>query len=99
MEGREPLELLKQSADKKFTEQKDAVIAKMEDLLGRVRKADTRWVSAFYTRLRNETLDALENLGRAAEIVDIADTALKQYDETHKKPQNPLAFGGDIWAQ
>lgn len=99
MEGRYELELVKRCADEKFTQEKAAAVAKLEDLLGRIKKADPKWMNTFYERLRNETLNALENVGRAAALVDCMDAALKNYDEQHKepvKPQNQLAFGEPI---
>lgn len=99
MEGRYELELVKRCADEKFIQEKTAAVTKLEDLLGRVKKADPEWMNAFYERLRNETLNALENFGRAAALVDCMDTALKNYDERHKEPpklQNQLAFGEPV---
>lgn len=97
MNEREMLESAKQKAEELFAKEKDITAAKLEDLLGRVKKADPRWVNAFYGRLRNETLDALENLGRSAALIDTIDIVVKELP----KPQNRLAFAdpADIWNQ
>lgn len=97
MNEREMLETAKQKAEELFTKEKDITAAKLEDLLGRVKKADPLWVNTFYARLRNETLDALENLGRSAALINTIDTAAKELP----KPQNQLAFAdpADIWNQ
>lgn len=99
MEYREGLELEKQAVEERFLKEKANAVAEFEDLLGRIKKADTRWVNAFYERLRNKTLNALENLGRAAAVVETVNEGIRSYDEKYKeppkepKPQNQLAFG------
>lgn len=102
MEYREGLELEKKAVEERFLKEKADTITELEDLLGRVKKADPRWVNVYYERLRNKTLNALENLGRAAAIVDVVSTNIKMFDDASDKaakeqkaakPQNQLAFG------